>query len=249
MRLDGFKRSNPNKLKFNSEQIDNMCKLYEEGKTSKEIAQLYNTNGERILKYLRMRSVKLRPSQAEFHKRLSKEGKLSIYLSAKSQGVTVEEWKGFISPEANRVRHSVEYKDWRIKVFIRDNTSCVICKSKTKLQAHHIYPVGRYPSLVFSVNNGITLCYSCHSCLWGKEENHVEYFKSLINSDLNPEGDNKEYPQYTPIINVVDTKDLINDYRNGVTLAELSRKYPMTRTGIKRRLQTSGIKFEHPIKL
>lgn len=55
-----------------------------------------------------------------------------------------------------------EYKEWRKKVFKRDNYTCRECGEKRYLQAHHIKQVALFPELMFDVDNGETLCKECH---------------------------------------------------------------------------------------
>jgi hypothetical protein len=65
---------------------------------------------------------------------------------------------------------TTKYKRWRIAVFERDNYTCQKCKTKgtaLDLNAHHLKMFGWYPKLRFEVNNGITLCKTCHSILHG----------------------------------------------------------------------------------
>jgi 5-methylcytosine-specific restriction endonuclease McrA len=59
---------------------------------------------------------------------------------------------------------NVEYKNWRIKIFERDNFTCVYCGSRESgtLNAHHIIPFSKDKSLRFELSNGITLCKKCH---------------------------------------------------------------------------------------
>ena len=52
----------------------------------------------------------------------------------------------------------------------RDNYICQKCFSLEKLLAHHIKEWNAYPKLRFNLDNGITLCNSCHSLLHGKEK-------------------------------------------------------------------------------
>ena len=70
-------------------------------------------------------------------------------------------WKGGIS-KINDRHDSTEYKDWRLKVYKKDNYKCVKCGSKEKINAHHIYSWHHYPKLRYEVSNGITLCQNCH---------------------------------------------------------------------------------------
>ena len=75
-------------------------------------------------------------------------------------------WKGGITPENMRIRHSIEYFAWRQSIFERDNYTCLICKQHGgKLEAHHIDSFSENPKLRFDINNGITLCKKCHKFL------------------------------------------------------------------------------------
>lgn len=77
-------------------------------------------------------------------------------------------WKGGISP---RVLTSKKYKEWRRKVFERDNYTCVECgyKKGRILQADHKKSWKDFPKLRFVVSNGRTLCKPCHikTPTWG----------------------------------------------------------------------------------
>ena len=70
-------------------------------------------------------------------------------------------WQGGKSLQ-NDKRDSAEYKNWRLKVYERDNYKCVQCGNKEKLNAHHIKSWKNYPNLRYDINNGITLCEKCH---------------------------------------------------------------------------------------
>lgn len=57
----------------------------------------------------------------------------------------------------------VEYKEWRRKIFERDNYTCQICGEKGKrLNADHILSWKDYPDLRYDLDNGRTLCVKCH---------------------------------------------------------------------------------------
>lgn len=81
-------------------------------------------------------------------------------------------WKGGITSENHRIRASVEYRDWRTKIFQRDDYICQECgikggwhkelNKKIILNADHIKPFALYPELRFDVDNGRTLCINCH---------------------------------------------------------------------------------------
>ena len=54
-------------------------------------------------------------------------------------------------------------KTWRTDVFHRDGYTCRICSRRgAGLNAHHIRPWASFPEDRYKVDNGITLCRSCH---------------------------------------------------------------------------------------
>lgn len=74
-------------------------------------------------------------------------------------------WKGGISKENSLIRASLKYKKWKLQVFYRDLFICQCCNSRKRMEAHHIKSFADYPELRFNVNNGVTLCNSCHMLL------------------------------------------------------------------------------------
>ena len=72
-------------------------------------------------------------------------------------------WKGGISSENKKIKNSGEYREWREKVFERDNYICQYCDKRGGcLHAHHIDGFADNPELRFELNNGATLCKKCH---------------------------------------------------------------------------------------
>lgn len=73
-------------------------------------------------------------------------------------------WKGGISLQVYKIRNSKKYTEWRKEVYKRDNWICQYCGKKCKkdIIAHHINVFSEFPDLRFDINNGITLCRSCH---------------------------------------------------------------------------------------
>lgn len=65
-------------------------------------------------------------------------------------------------------RDSREYKLWKKAVYERDENTCVWCgfkgdnKKSVTIHADHILPVATHPELRFAIDNGRTLCKSCH---------------------------------------------------------------------------------------
>ena len=76
--------------------------------------------------------------------------------------------------ERKNKRYSIEYIKWRKAVLEHDKDTCQKCKVKGgKLVAHHILPYALFKELRFEVENGITLCETCHDRyhkVWGHDE-------------------------------------------------------------------------------
>lgn len=82
-------------------------------------------------------------------------------MSESHKGEKHWNWKGGISP---RIFNSIEYKKWRMKVFLRDNFTCQFCgKRGCYLEGHHIKEWAKYPELRFDIDNGVALCKECHN--------------------------------------------------------------------------------------
>jgi 5-methylcytosine-specific restriction endonuclease McrA len=86
-------------------------------------------------------------------------------------------WKGGVTKIDKCIRQMPEYKVWRSQVFERDNWTCMTCQSKGYVTAHHIKSFASILrensikntlqalecSLLWDINNGVTLCETCHS--------------------------------------------------------------------------------------
>ena len=88
--------------------------------------------------------------------------KENLFTSENASGKNSYSWKGGITSEHDKIRHSEIYNQWRLSIYERDLYKCQKCGSKKNIIAHHIKYFSRYPELRFDKNNGITLCRSCH---------------------------------------------------------------------------------------
>lgn len=73
-------------------------------------------------------------------------------------------WKGGITNINASLRKTIEYKQWRSNVFIRDNYCCKVCNDTGELNVHHIISFTEVMNteMQYNINNGITLCKMCH---------------------------------------------------------------------------------------
>jgi hypothetical protein len=87
-------------------------------------------------------------------------------------------------------RKSIEYKNWRLEVFKRDNYTCQCCGDNKggNLAAHHYENFSSNEDLRLEVDNGITLCDLCHNPnkygsfhnLYGTHNNTKEQLEEYI---------------------------------------------------------------------
>lgn len=103
------------------------------------------------------------PFSEEWKKKISDAHKKSGLLPPVIKGEKHYRWKGGISKEGDTIRQSIEGRSWRKSVFERDNYTCQECgQIGGELNADHIKPFAYFPDLRFDINNGRTLCVSCH---------------------------------------------------------------------------------------
>lgn len=110
--------------------------------------------------------------------------KWRIEMSEKMKGDKAPNWKGGVTPIHKRLRKSIEFKVWRDAVFKRDDWTCQVCKIRGgTLHPDHIKQFALFPELRFEINNGRTLCATCHkqTDTWGKNIPKDVYEKYLTN--------------------------------------------------------------------
>ena len=119
--------------------------------------------------------------------------KRAIRYSANHQGVTINQWKGFVTPKNMRIRGSVKYEEWRCAVFNRDNYTCQCCGTRSRignsviLHAHHLDSFASNEEKRFDVDNGLNLCNKCH------DPRQVGSFHNMYGTSNNTRAQYQEY--------------------------------------------------------
>lgn len=77
-----------------------------------------------------------------------------------------------------------ENSKWRKAVFERDDYTCKCCKTKGgKIVAHHLDGYNWCVERRFDINNGVTLCESCHKSFhkkYGMKDNTIKQFEEYL---------------------------------------------------------------------
>lgn len=94
------------------------------------------------------------------------------------RGPLAHKWEGGKTPINQTHRTRVEFKEWRNKVFERDNWTCQVTGEKRlEFNAHHILNLAEYPELMYDVDNGITITKEAHIDFhnkYGRRQNNAE---------------------------------------------------------------------------
>lgn len=122
------------------------------------------------------------------YKHISEQGLKNLRAAAfKRRGENASSWKGGTTLLGTLIRNSFTYRQWRDDVFTRDNYTCIWCGDNKggNLNADHIKPFSviieehnikskgdaEICEELWNINNGRTLCESCHkkTDTWGRK--------------------------------------------------------------------------------
>ena len=134
--------------KFSDEIQQQAIKMYLRKIDCKTIAKKLSVSRRIVHHWLKKSNIELRPTLGEL----------------------TSQWKGGASPANALIRNSKKMQEWRLSVFNRDHFTCLSCgQVGGYLEAHHILSFSQYIKLRFNVDNGTTLCRSCHFKIHGKK--------------------------------------------------------------------------------
>lgn len=152
------------------------------------------------INYHHSEETKRKISQSEKGKVVSAETRKKISISGRGRKLSKEtrqkmgdakrgekayQWKKDrtqVIGRHNRSFHDPGYKQWRRKVFDRDNWRCRINNKDCsgRIEAHHILSWSEYVELRYEVNNGIALCHAHHPKKRAEEKRLIPTFQELV---------------------------------------------------------------------
>lgn len=110
-----------------------------------------------------------RPEVKEKMSLTKKKNPIRYWLGKKRpdmMGKNNPRWSGGGSTsEEIKIRLSLEYRIWQLEIYKRDKGICRLCGRRCNnksIVAHHLRLFSEFPELRFSMDNGVTLCRSCH---------------------------------------------------------------------------------------
>jgi len=179
----GFKHSQEAKLKMRN---------YHLGKPSGMLNKHHSEETKDKIKKSNIgkkRSLEARKKMSEARLGTHPSEETRIKMGKARMGERNNSWKGGVTDNNIKIRHSIEFNLWREAVFARDNWTCQKCYIKGGiLNAHHIKNFAQYPELRFAINNGITFCKICHILFhkqFKKKNNTKEQIENFLKVPIN----------------------------------------------------------------
>lgn len=127
-------------------------------------------------KYKNSKKVRENLSMAHLPHNKEKQRQAVILAGKRKKGIPKpNQRKNTEKLDYRNIRHiemgRLEYKEWREKVFKRDDYTCMCCGHKSSkglsipLNADHILPYKYFPEEIYNLDNGRTLCEECHKLM------------------------------------------------------------------------------------
>lgn len=133
------------------------------------------------------------------------------YVREIISGENNRNWKGGLTSENDKIRQSIEYRNWQNAVKKRDKYTCQCCGKRYKaITVHHIFPFSDYSDLRFIVDNGICLCKDCHDSrisgsfhnVYGTQHNTPEQLREYLLNKANKDV-YQLHPQILQLVNTI----------------------------------------------
>jgi transposase len=185
-------------------------KYVDEGLSTIAIADLVQSTARTVTTWLEKFGIDRRGQGSHWKGQILPESarkKMSAAKKGRYLGAENPNWKGGEVSDEVRQRRSYKAKKWRETVLERDNFTCQECGSTEQLHVHHMLSFADHPERRWDINNGITVCVSCH------EKIHRRSFPSWVSGRAPTEN--------TPISEV----NIVKQRRLEISRADLEKLY------------------------
>ena len=120
-------------------------------------------------------------------KKLPESAKLKVSLANKGRICSKEEIekRRLANLGRGKSRQSYRYQIWRNSILERDGNKCIKCSSIENLHCHHILPWKNDIEKRLDIENGQTLCASCHA-LEGMNTGEIKNEKTRFKKGMTP---------------------------------------------------------------
>ena len=141
-----------------------------------------NAKGELVVRCFKCAS-KFVPTNAQAHNRVqallgNSLGENHLYCSQECKDSCSIYNVKYDPAEASHGASALRNPEWAQLVKERDGFTCQKCGDMGDVQAHHIEPVALHPELSDDLDNGLTLCKSCHQAVHKQEGCGLVYLRN-----------------------------------------------------------------------
>lgn len=146
------------------DDVEYLKASYEKGFSTTQIAEEIGSTASTVSKWMRRHGIEMRSCGSEKgHNRNTAEARLKMSQAKRGRliGDKNPNWRGgnsSVDPDRNRYKA----KKWSADVKARDSFACIECGETEMLHSHHVKSWKHYPELRYDLDNGVTLCETCH---------------------------------------------------------------------------------------
>jgi hypothetical protein len=147
-------------------------------RSTSDIAKQFDITDSSIIHWLKKHKIKRRSiSAARAVKHWGSPGSKNPMFGKKDE--LSSNWKGGICPERQKLYSSLEWKNARRTVMLRDECLCKRCGKDIKDREMHIHHIIPFSNKKHQLNpdNLVTLCRNCHVFVHSKENTRHEYIQ------------------------------------------------------------------------
>ena len=147
---------------YNKEMKNRFIELYESGLSLQKIAKRFNISTSPVYLAIKKNGIIRNRSESHQGQRPKIQFRKGYIPWNKDKKMNIPSWNVGLFKDGGG-RSNLSYHKFCREVLIRDKFTCQQClEVETNIVVHHIKDFHNYPDLRFDVNNGQTLCRSCH---------------------------------------------------------------------------------------